>query len=130
MSTAIKKTAALKGGEWLVKESSPFEIFIPEDFSEEQRMIGDMCDQFLNTEIYPILDRIDNLEPGLMKSLVAKAGEQGLLSVSFPEEYGGLGKDFITSTIVNEYLGAGHSFSVAIAAHGYWYAANSLLRHA
>ena len=52
-----------------------------------------------------------------MRSLVKKAGEQGLLAVSFPEEYGGLGKDFITSTIVNEYLGAGHSFSVAIAAH-------------
>ena len=76
-----------------------------------------MCDQFLDAEVYPILDRIDNLEPGLMKSLVTKAGEQGLLSVSFPEEYGGLGKDFVTSTIVNEYLGAGHSFSVAIAAH-------------
>ena len=52
-----------------------------------------------------------------MKSLVTKAGEQGLLATSFPEEYGGLGKDFITSTIVNEDLGAGHSFSVAIAAH-------------
>ncbi|MBL7757078.1 MAG: acyl-CoA dehydrogenase family protein, partial [Chitinophagaceae bacterium] len=85
--------------------------------SEEQRMIRDMCDQFLDAEIYPILDRIDSLEPGLMKSLVTKAGDQGLLSVSFPEEYGGLGKDFVTSTIVNEYLGAGHSFSVAIAAH-------------
>lgn len=107
----------MKGGEWLIKESSPADTFIPEDFSEEQRMIRDMCDQFLDKEVYPILDRIDNLEPGLMKSLVQKAGEQGLLAVSFPEEYGGLGKDFVTSTIVNEYLGAGHSFSVAIAAH-------------
>src|SRR6185503_16831046 len=88
-----------------------------EGFTEEQRMIRDMCDQFLDAEVYPILDRIDNLEPGLMKSLLTKAGEQGLLSVAFPEEYGGLGKDFITATIVNEYLGAGHSFSVAIAAH-------------
>jgi hypothetical protein len=117
MSTEVKNKSVLKGGEWLVKESSPFETFIPEDFSEEQKMIRDMCDQFLDKEVYPILDRIDNLEPGLMKSLVQKAGEQGLLSVSFPEEYGGLGKDFVTSTIVNEYLGAGHSFSVAIAAH-------------
>ncbi len=117
MSTDIKKSAALKGGEWLVKESSPFETFIPEDFTEEQKMIRDMCDQFLDMEVMPILDRIDNMEPGLMKSLLTKAGEQGLLSVSFPEEYGGLGKDFITSTIVNDYLGAGHSFSVAIAAH-------------
>ena len=117
MSTAATTKTISKGGEWLVKESSPFETFTPENFAEEQLMIRDMCNQFLEAEIYPILDRIDNLEPGLMKSLVAKAGEQGLLSVSFPEEFGGLGKDFITSTIVNEYLGAGHSFSVAIAAH-------------
>ncbi len=117
MSAATETKAVLKGGEWLIKESSPFETFSPEDFVEEQVMISSMCDQFLDAEVYPILDRIDNLEQGLMKSLVTKAGEQGLLSVSFPEEYGGLGKDFVTSTIVNEYLGAGHSFSVAIAAH-------------
>jgi len=117
MGTQAAQKNAIKGGEWLIKESSPQETFIPENFSEEQRMIGDMCDQFLDTEIYPILDRIDSLEEGLMKSLVTKAGEQGLLATSFPEEFGGLGKDFVTSTIVNEYLGAGHSFSVAIAAH-------------
>jgi alkylation response protein AidB-like acyl-CoA dehydrogenase len=117
MSTDVKTKSVLKGGEWLVKESSAFDTFIPEDFSEEQSMIRDMCNQFLDTEVVPILDRIDALEPGLMRSLVQKTGEQGLLAVSFPEEYGGLGKDFVTSTIVNEYLGAGHSFSVAIAAH-------------
>ena len=117
MSAATETKNVLKGGEWLIKESSPFETFTAENFVEEQKMIRDMCNQFLDAEIYTILDRIDNLEPGLMKSLVTKAGEQGLLSVSFPEEYGGLGKDFVTSTIVNEYLGAGHSFSVAIAAH-------------
>ena len=115
METSIKN--ALKGGEWLVKESDPESSFIPEEFSEEQEMIRDMCTQFLETEVLPILDRIDNMEPGLMKSLVQKAGEQGLLATSFPEEYGGLGKDFVTSTIINEYLGAGHSFSVAISAH-------------
>jgi len=117
MSAATETKKLLKGGEWLVKESSPFETFTAEEFAEEQLMIRDMCDQFLDAEVYPILDRIDNLEPGLMKSLLTKAGDQGLLSVAFPEEYGGLGKDFITATIVNEYLGAGHSFSVAIAAH-------------
>src|SRR4026208_2479535 len=117
MSTEVKQAIALKGGEWLVKESSPFDVFIPEEFSEEQLMIRDMCEKFLDNEVYPLLDRIDNLEQGLMKSLLTKAGEQGLLAVSFPEEFGGLGKDFVTSTIVNEYLGAGHSFSVAIAAH-------------
>jgi alkylation response protein AidB-like acyl-CoA dehydrogenase len=117
MSTAAATKTVLKGGEWLVKESSPFETFIPEEFGEEQLMIKDMCNQFLDAEIYPNLDRIDNLEPGLMKSLLTKAGEQGLLATSFPEEFGGLGKDFVTATIINEYLGAGHSFSVAIAAH-------------
>ncbi|MFZ1262256.1 MAG: acyl-CoA dehydrogenase family protein, partial [Chitinophagaceae bacterium] len=122
MSTAtetkkVPATIGMKGGEWLIKESSPVETFIREEFTEEQLMIRDMCNQFLEAEIYPNLDRIDNLEPGLMKSLLTKAGEQGLLSTSFPEEYGGLGKDFVTSTIINEYLGAGHSFSVAIAAH-------------
>ncbi len=117
MSAATETKNVLKGGEWLVKESSPFETFTPENFAEEQKMIRDMCNQFLDAEVYSILDRIDNMEPGLMKSLLTKAGEQGLLSVSFPDEYGGLGKDFVTATIVNEYLGAGHSFSVAIAAH-------------
>lgn len=114
MSTVTK---TVKGGEWLIKQSLPAETFTPEEFSEEQLMIKDMCSQFLESEIYPNLEKIDSLEPGLMKSLVEKAGEQGLLATSFPEEYGGLGKDFVTSTMINEYLGAGHSFSVAIAAH-------------
>ena len=117
MSTATETRKALKGGEWLIKESTPAETFTAEGFTEEQLMIRDMCNQFLDAEVYPNLDRIDSLEQGLMKSLVTKAGDQGLLATSFPEEYGGLGKDFVTSTIINEYLGAGHSFSVAIAAH-------------
>lgn len=116
MSTTAT-TEIIKGGEWIIKESQPALTFIPEDFDEEQKMVRDMCTQFLQTEVMPNLDRIDNLEQGLMRSLVEKAGEQGLLATSFPEEFGGLGKDFVTATIVNEYLGAGHSFSVAIAAH-------------
>jgi alkylation response protein AidB-like acyl-CoA dehydrogenase len=115
MTTETK--AVLKGGEWLIKETDAAASFTPEDFSDEQKMIRDMCSQYLKSEVIPLLDRIDNLEPGLMRSLVQKAGEQGMLSVSFPEEYGGLGKDFVTSTIINDYLGAGHSFSVAISAH-------------
>jgi alkylation response protein AidB-like acyl-CoA dehydrogenase len=114
---ATNTTTALQGGEWIIKESNPFETFIPEDFNEEQTMVLEMCDQFLDTEILPIVDRIDKMEPGLMPSLMEKAGEQGLLSTSFPEAYGGLGKDFITATIVNQGLGGGYSFSVAVAAH-------------
>jgi alkylation response protein AidB-like acyl-CoA dehydrogenase len=114
---ATNKTKALLGGEWIIKESNPHETFIPEEFNEEQTMVMDMCHQFLEAEILPIVDRIDKMEPGLVASLMQIAGEQGLLSTSFPEEYGGLGKDFITSTIVNEGMGGGYSFSVAVAAH-------------
>ena len=117
MSTQSTTTTSLKGGEWLIKESNAFESFAPEDFNEEQLMVKEMCIQFLNSEILPIVDRIDKLEPGLMPSLMVKAGEQGLLGASVPEELGGLGKDFITSTLVNEALGGGYSFSVAVAAH-------------
>ena len=109
--------AALKGGEWLVRESRPENTFIPEDFGEEQHMVKDMCAAFLDAEILPIIQRIDAMEPGLMPALVVKAGEQGLLGTAIPESLGGLGKDFITSTLVNEGLGGGFSFSVAIAAH-------------
>ena len=116
MNTTTSNTL-FKGGEWLIKESNAFETFTPEDFNEEQLMVKDMCLQFLHSEVLPIVDRIDKMEAGLMPSLMVKAGEQGLLGSSVPESLGGLGKDFITSTIVNEGLGGGYSFSVAIAAH-------------
>jgi alkylation response protein AidB-like acyl-CoA dehydrogenase len=117
MSASTEKKQALKGAEWLIKESSPFETFIPEDFNEEQQMVKDMCNAFLDAEVLPIIDRIDKLEPGLMPALIQKAGEQGLLGAAIPEEYGGLGKDFITATLVNEGLGGGFSFSVGVSAH-------------
>ncbi|HEX2684922.1 MAG TPA: acyl-CoA dehydrogenase family protein [Ferruginibacter sp.] len=117
MNTAPTTTTPLKGGEWLIKESNAFETYTPEDFNEEQQMVKDMCIQFLQTEVLPVIERIDKMEQGLMPSLMVKAGEQGLLGASVPEDLGGLGKDFITSTLVNEGLGGGYSFSVAVAAH-------------
>ncbi len=107
----------IQGGEWIIKEVKAEDVFIPEEFNEEQIMVRDMCSQFLDTEVLPVADRMDKLEPGLMPGLLEKAGEQGLLGVSVPEQYGGMGKDFITSTLVAEYLGGGYSFSVANAAH-------------
>jgi alkylation response protein AidB-like acyl-CoA dehydrogenase len=113
----IKTNTLLKGGEWLIKESNAFETFTPEEYTEEQLMVRDMCLQFLQTEVLPIVDRIDKMESGLMPGLMEKAGEQGLLGASVPEELGGLGKDFVTSTLVSEGLGGGYSFSVAMSAH-------------
>lgn len=118
MNNITSDTASLsKGAEWMIQEYTPSDTFTPEDFNEEQQMVKDMCLSFLDNEIIPIIDRIDKLEPGLMPSLLEKAGEQGLLATALPEQYGGLGKDFITATLVNEALGGGFSFSVAMAAH-------------
>jgi len=116
MSTEENKKA-LMGGEFLIRESEAKDIFIPEDYDEEQRMIAQTCKDFLAQEVTPNLDRIDALEEGLMPSILAKAGELGILGVSVPEEYGGFGKNFVTSMLSAEATGAGHSFSVAISAH-------------
>ena len=106
-----------KGGEFIIKETEAADIFIPEEFDEEQLMIKKTCEDFLQAEVNPNLDRIDQLEEGLMPSLLDKAGELGLLAVSIPEEYGGFGKNFNTSMLVADIVGAGHSFAVAISAH-------------
>ncbi|HLO44703.1 MAG TPA: acyl-CoA dehydrogenase family protein [Leadbetterella sp.] len=117
MATVAEKEA-LKGGEFLIKDSTADQIFIREEFNEEQMMIADTCRDFLKTEIWPILDEIDYAKsPELISSLMDKAGELGLLGTAVPEEYGGFGMNFNTSMLVAEVLGAGHSFSVAQSAH-------------
>jgi len=116
METTDNKTA-IKGGEFLVREANLPEVFIPEEFDEEQLMIKKLSEDFLATEITPNLDRIDNQEEGLMQQLLDRAGELGLLGISVPEEYGGFGKNFNTSMLVTDALGAGHSFAVAFSAH-------------
>ena len=107
----------LKGGEFLVRDVDHTKVFVPEEFDEEQKMIAETCQDFLDTEILPNLDRIDKQEEGLMRSLLGKAGELGLLGVSLPEEYEGFGQSFTTAMLANEKIGAGYSFSVAYSAH-------------
>ncbi|WP_294674931.1 acyl-CoA dehydrogenase family protein [uncultured Fluviicola sp.] len=108
---------AIKGGEFIIRDVTPQEIFTPEEWSEEQRMIAQTCDDFIEQEITPILERIDKMEEGLMPSLLQKAGELGMLGLSVPEDLGGMGVDFKTSLLATEHLGKGHSFSVAYGAH-------------
>nr|MBP9161316.1 acyl-CoA dehydrogenase family protein [Flavobacteriales bacterium] len=115
MSTVTQK--ALQGGEFLIRESDPQDVFIPEEFNEEQQMIAQTCVEFLQQEVWPNVERIDHMEEGLMQSLLVKAGELGLLGISVPEDLGGFGKDFVTTMLVTEKTGAGYSFSVAFAAH-------------
>ncbi len=111
------KKKTIKGGEFIISETDFKDVFIPEEFDEEQLMIKKTCEDFLQAEVTPNLDRIDKLEEGLMQSLMDKAGELGLLAVSIPEEYGGFGKNFNTSMLVTDAIGAGHSFAVALSAH-------------
>lgn len=108
---------ALKGGEFLIRDIDAAEIFIPEEWNEEQQMIISSTRDFLDAEVFPHLDRIDALEPGLMPALLTKAGNLGLLGVSVPEAYGGFGKNFNTSMLVSEVTGSGFSFAVALSAH-------------
>jgi len=113
----MNKKEITKGGEFLIKETDPADIFIPEEFDEEQKMIQQSCSDFLDQEVHPNLDRIDALEEGLMNGLLTKAGELGLLGISVPEEFGGFGKNFVTSMLSAEVTGAGYSFAVALSAH-------------
>lgn len=119
MSTATETKTAIKGGEFLIKETAAQEIFIPEEWTEEQQMIAKTCDEFLDAEVYPKLDQIDDIKgnPKLMPEILDKAGELGLLGTSVPQEYGGFGMDFNTTMLVAERIGAGHSVAVALSAH-------------
>lgn len=117
METIDQKTA-IKGGEFLIRETLASEIFIPEEWSEEQKMIAQTCKDFLATEVLPKLDEIDSMEnPELMPGLLDKAGELGLLGISVAEQYGGYGMDFNTSMLIAEEFGKGYSFAVAFTAH-------------
>src|SRR4051812_27671593 len=118
MATVTETNKAIRGGEFLIRETTAQEIFIPEDFNEEQKMIEQQCKDFLAKEVFPRLDEIDSMkDPKLMPSLLDKAGELGLLGTSVPTENGGYGMDFNTTMLVAEVIGAGHSVAVALSAH-------------
>lgn len=105
------------GGEFLVKEIEAKNVFIPEEFDEEQRMILQTCYDFLDAEVIPNLEKIDNKEDNIMRTLISKAGELGLLGVAVPEEFEGFNQTFLTTMYANEAIGSSFSFAVAYMAH-------------
>lgn len=115
MSTITK---SIQGGEFLVRETQAQEIFIPEQFNEEQKMMAQACQDFIDTEITPRIDEIDSMKnPDLVPSIFKKAGELGLLGIAVPEEYGGMGMSFNTSMLIADIIGAAGSFSTTYGAH-------------
>jgi len=104
------------GGDFLITDATPEEVFTPEDFTEEHRMIMDMAKDFVVKEIHPNIDQLEEKDEALTLSLLAKAGELGLLGTDIPEEYGGMGLDKVSTTIVTEALGVAGSFAVVYGA--------------
>ncbi|WP_339925452.1 acyl-CoA dehydrogenase family protein [uncultured Cyclobacterium sp.] len=114
----INKKNALDGGAYLIKETEASAVFIPEEFSEEQKMMAQACQDFLDMEITPKMEEIDSMKnPDLVPTILKKAGELGLLGIAVPEEYGGLGMSFNTSMLIADIIGAAGSFSTTYGAH-------------
>ena len=113
----MAKEKIFVGGEFLITEATPEEVFTPEDFTDEHRMIMDMAKDFVEKEIRPIEDKLEEKDHDLTLSLLAKAGELGLLGTDVPEEYGGMGLDKVSTTVVTEALGTAGSFAVVYGAH-------------
>ena len=112
------KESALKGGEFLIKETESHDIFTPEDFTEEQKMMRDSVIEFVDREIVPARERLENKDFSLTEELMTKAGSLGFLGVGVPEEYGGMGMDYVSRMLVCDYIsGASGSFSTPFGAH-------------
>src|ERR1019366_7227423 len=116
METTTGSKTILKGGEFIIRDSSWEEVYIPEQITEEQQMVRNAAKDFIKNELDPCLDRLDAQEPGLLVKKLDAAGELGLLGLSIPEQYGGSGLDFTSASYVGEVFGGGHGFSVSMGA--------------
>lgn len=115
--TSVAESVALKGGEFIVRDSTPTEIFIPDQFGEESIMVAKTALDFLNNDIRPNTEKIEKQEPGFSIGLMHKIGELGFLGIHMPEQYGGTDLDTNTNTLATEVLGPMGSFSTTFAAH-------------
>ena len=114
----LKTKSSVKGGEFIIKDSKPEDIFTPEDFSQEHIMMKESVQEFIDREIWPYKERFEKKDYEFTKQCMQKAGELGFLGVSVPENYGGMGMDFVSTMLVCDYIsGATGSFSTAFGAH-------------
>src|SRR5688500_14566569 len=106
----------VKGGEFLIADQSPAEIFTPEDFNDEQKMIGETTREFVDNEVRPQLEAMEKHAWDIARELVKKGGDLGLLGATIPEEYGGLGLDQTTGVVIAEYIGRAGGFGTTFGA--------------
>ena len=116
MSAVAEEKKLIKGGSFLIEERTPEEIFTPEDFTEEHRMIADTTRQFVDNEVNPHIDELEKHNWKLSRELVGKAAELGLIGANIPEEYGGLGLDQTSGALVGENIGRSASFATTLGA--------------
>jgi alkylation response protein AidB-like acyl-CoA dehydrogenase len=116
MSAVVEQKQIVKGGAFLIEERKPEEIFTPEDFTEEHRMIAETTRQFIDNEVSPRVDELEHHDWALARDLVRKAAELGLISANIPEEYGGLGLDQTSGALVGENIGRCASFATTLGA--------------
>jgi len=116
MSAVAEEKQIIKGGAFLIEERTPNEIFTPEDFTEEHRMIAETTRQFVDNEVSPHIDELEKHDWKLARELVSKAAELGLIGVNIPEEYGGLGLDQTSGALVGENIGRSASFATTLGA--------------
>src|SRR5213593_1687156 len=116
MAAVIEQKEIVKGGSFLIEERTPAEIFTPEDFNEEHRMIADTTRQFMDAEVVPRIDELEDKDWKLARELVKKGAELGLVGANIPEEYDGLGLDQTSGALIAENLGRSASFATTLGA--------------
>src|SRR5207249_7394638 len=109
MAAVVEQKEIIKGGSFLIEERTPSEIFTPEDFNEEHRMIADTTRQFMDAEVLPRINELENKDWNLARSLVKQAAELGLVGAGIPEEFEGLGLDQTSGALIAENLGRSRS---------------------
>src|SRR5678816_319188 len=116
MSAVAEQKKLIKGGAFLIEERAPEEIFTPEDFTEEHRMIADTTRQFIDNEVVSRIDELEKHDWDLARELVRKAADLGLIGANIPEEYGGLGLDQTSGALIGENIGRCASFATTLGA--------------
>jgi alkylation response protein AidB-like acyl-CoA dehydrogenase len=116
-TTAPNTTSTLRGGEWLLQSTTADSVFTPEGVSDEHRLIGRTAQEFVDKEILPVLDKLEEKDWALARRLVQRGGDLGLLGVDVPEAYGGVGLDKVSSLVVSEKMASAASFGATFGAH-------------